>query len=50
MLAGRRVGYVAAVKLMLENLPSSLVPQRETLESWFVRVTGRETARVGSDG
>lgn len=26
----------------------SLVPERETLESWFVRVTGPETARVRS--
>lgn len=25
---------------------TSLVPERETLESWFVRVTGPETARV----
>lgn len=26
----------------------SLIPERESLETWFVRVTGRETARVGS--
>jgi ABC-2 type transport system ATP-binding protein len=28
----------------------SLVPRRETLENWFVRVTGARTARVGSEG
>jgi ABC-2 type transport system ATP-binding protein len=48
-LAGAQLGpELAAAVLASGGRVLSLVPERETLESWFVRVTGSTTARVGS--